>query len=61
MDASVFALDLPTWLSWTSAVLYVAGFCLSLFAIVLVGCIAGQMMTADDHPVAPKSRTHLAH
>jgi hypothetical protein len=56
MDTSIFAFDLPAWLSWSSNVLYVASFCLALFVILLVSCLVGQSGHSDAH----KRRTHLA-
>jgi hypothetical protein len=60
VDTSFFVLDLPAWLSWTSDALNVASFCLALLAIVLVGCIAAQIVTAG-HSDTPKRRTHVVH
>lgn len=61
MDTSVFGLDLPAWLSWTSDALYVASFCLALLAIILVSCILAQTVTREDHSAAPKDKTRAAH
>jgi len=57
MDTSLFAFDLPAWLSWSSDVLYLATFGLALIVILLVSCLVGQ--SAD--PRAAKRKTHLAH
>ena len=61
MDTSVFGPDFSAWLSRTSDVLYVAGFCMALLAIVLVSCILAQMVTREDHSAAHKDKTRLAH
>jgi hypothetical protein len=61
MDTSIFAFDLPLWLSRTSEILYVASFCFALFVIVLVSCMVGQAGPAVGHSNAHKRRTHLAH
>lgn len=60
MDSSLFVLDLPTWLPWTSDALYVGSFCLVLFALVLVSCTVVQILTPESHFDAPKKTTHLA-
>jgi hypothetical protein len=57
MDTSIFAFDFPAWLSWSSNVLYVASFGLTLIVILLVSCLVGQ----SGHPHAHKRKTHLAH
>ncbi len=57
MDTSIFAFDLPAWLSWSSDVLYLATFGLALIVILLVGCLVGQ----SPHPHAHKRKAHLAH
>ncbi len=61
MDTSIFAFDLPAWLTWTSHALYVASFCLGLVVIVLVSCMVGQIVTAVGHGENQKRRTSLAH
>ena len=61
MDFSVFAIDMPGWLSWTSGALYVADICLAVLVIVLVGCMVGQVVTGGGQTKAPKRSTHLAH
>jgi len=45
MDASIFALDVPAWLSQTSGVLLVADICVGLLVIILVSCLIGQCVT----------------
>jgi hypothetical protein len=47
MNASVFVLDSPAWLSWASDAVYVACFFLGLFVIVVGCCIVAQIVTAD--------------
>ena len=39
MDTSIFAFDLPAWLSWSSDVLYLATFGLALIVILLISCL----------------------
>jgi hypothetical protein len=60
MDTSIFAFDLPAWLSWGSNVLYVASVGLALFVIFLVSCLAGQSVTAA-HSGPDKRKSPLAH
>lgn len=60
MDTSIFAFDLPAWLSWGSNVLYIASFCLALFVVFLVSCLVGQGVTAA-HSDAHKRKSPLAH
>jgi hypothetical protein len=60
MDTSIFAFDLPAWLSWGSNVLYVASVGLALFVIFLVSCLAGQGVTTA-HSGAHKRKSPLAH
>jgi len=57
MDTSIFAFDLPAWLSWSSDVLYLATFGLALIVILLISCLVGQ----SAHSHAHKRKTHLAH
>ena len=61
MDTSVFAFNLPAWLSWSSDVLYIASFCLALVVILLVSCLVGQIVTSVGHADGAKRGTHLAH
>jgi hypothetical protein len=61
MDTSVFGLDLPAWLSGTSDGLYLASFCFAVIAMVLVSCIVVKILTAENHSVARKDKTPLAH
>jgi hypothetical protein len=60
MDTSIFAIDLPAWLSWASEILYAASVFLAVIVIVLIGCMVGQAAT-PDHSNAHKRRAHLAH
>jgi len=60
MDASVFALDLPAWLSGIADVPYVASLCVALLALMIVSCIAGQAVNPEDDPVAGKNKTRLS-
>jgi hypothetical protein len=54
MDTSVFAVDLSTWLSWTSSILYAATFFLALFVVVLIGCMVRESMTPLGQSATPK-------
>jgi hypothetical protein len=45
MDASIVAVDVPTWLSQTSGVLLVADVCVGVLVIILVSCLIGQCVT----------------
>ena len=58
MDTSMFAIDVPAWLSQTSGVLLVADVCVGLLVIVLVSCLIGQRVT-DGHSV--HKRTPVGH
>jgi hypothetical protein len=58
MDTSIFAVDVPMWLTQTSGVLFVADVCLGLLVIILVSCLIGQHVT-HGHSV-PK-RTPVVH
>ena len=61
MDTSIFAFDLPGWLSWGSNVLYIASFGLALLVLLLVTCLAGQVVKTGNRANARKRGTHLAH
>jgi hypothetical protein len=61
MDTSVFAFDLPAWLSWGSNVLYMATVGLALLVVTLVSCLVGQAMRVGGHSGAHKSGTRLVH
>ena len=61
MDTSIFAFDLPAWLSWGSNVLYIASFGLAVLVALLVSCLVGQLVRTGSHSGAHKRGTHLAH
>jgi len=61
MDTSIFAFDLPAWLSWGSNVLYIASLGLALLVFLLVSCLVGQVVKTGDRASVHKRNTHLAH
>ena len=61
MDTSIFAFDLPAWLSWGTNILYAASLCLAVLVGVLISCLAGQNMTARRDSDGHKRKTHPAH
>jgi hypothetical protein len=61
MDTSIFAVDLPAWLSWGSNVLYIASVGLALLVFLLVSCLVGQVVQTGDRASRHKRGTHLAH
>ena len=58
MDISIFAVDVPGWLSQTSGVLLVADVCVGLLVIILVSCLIGQCVT---HSRSVDKRTPAVH
>lgn len=60
MDTSIFAIDLPGWLSWGSNVVYIASFGLALLVLLLVGFLVGQVAQTGDRASRHKRGTHLA-
>jgi hypothetical protein len=59
MDTSIFAVDVPAWLSWSSHALVLGDACIGLLVIILVSCLIGQRVPnagREDH-----KRTPLAH
>jgi hypothetical protein len=61
MDTSIFAFDLPAWLSWGSNILYAASFGLALLVVVLISCMVGQNAADRRHSAGHKRNTHPAH
>ena len=58
MDTSIFAVDVPGWLSQTSGVLFVADVCVGFLVVILVSCLIGQCVT---HGHSVDKRTPVAH
>jgi hypothetical protein len=61
MDTSIFAFDLPAWLSWGSNILYAASLGLALLVVVLISGMVAQNAADRHNSEGHKRNTHPAH
>jgi len=59
MDTSIFAVDVPAWLSWSSQALMLGDVFIGVLVVVLVICLIGQR--APNAGGGTHKRTRVAH